>query len=711
MSHGRTIATVSRPVTDRLNATTFLAAGALAVVAALSIIAGGAAVFVLLRSGAWALLWLLAGWGLGWPLRRWLTPAAGEGLAAQAAFGISAMLLLDNVLGRLGVLQIGGGMGAWVVVVLGLLVLAEQYRRWLGSDAARPTGPANHLLWLALPPVVVLLLAACSAPGWLWSSEFGGYDALSYHLQLPKAWWGLGHVGGLEQNVYSHLPSFVEAGYYHLDVLIGDPVAAAPACQLLHTGMTLLSTAVAYRVARQLSGPIAGAASALLVLGTPWTIVVGSLAYNEMAVGLFLGGGLLVVLDDATRAQPVRRGIAVGLLAGAACGAKLTAVGFAAVPLGLVLLLTSGSVRRAVLAVTAAAIMAFVTVLPWLAANLLETGNPLFPFATGVFGLGHWTAQQAETFRAAHQSDLGFSGRLGQFWDQILRYGMGASPDPTEPWQPQWSLLPWLVLAGGFMGVVRSRLRPAAWRLLLVLIVQSVFWLGFTHLKSRFMVPAVVPGSILGGLLVAAAGDLVRSPRGRTVGIVVLAMLLLVHVCVPAMVFVREREGQPLAGIGASEVFTGEAHADALARPGLTAVERRELLASAPATLWINHLLGDEAQVLCVGVATPFYHEPGRSVYQTTWDRGPMSRVMRESRDDPGVWFCELRREGFTHLLVDPAMLERWERSSPPEGGWNDPLITAERIVGAAERYAEPVHRFSGGAVLYRLSIEGGKNH
>ena len=63
---------------------------------------------------------------------------------------------------------------------------------------------AAALLWTAAPAVAVLLVAACSAPGWLWASEFGGYDALSYHLQLPKEWLHLKKITTLDHNVYSH---------------------------------------------------------------------------------------------------------------------------------------------------------------------------------------------------------------------------------------------------------------------------------------------------------------------------------------------------------------------------------------------------------------------------------------------------------------------------------------------------------------------------
>ena len=43
-------------------------------------------------------------------------------------------------------------------------------------------------------------------------------------------------------------------------------------------------------------------------------------------------------------------------------------------------------------------------------------------------------------------------------------------------------------------------------------------------------------------------------------------------------------------------------------------------------------------------------------------------------------------------------MLLRWERS-----GWNDPLITAARVMDMAERHARLVQKFPDGEAIFRL--------
>ncbi|MGH7292410.1 MAG: hypothetical protein ACREJT_14425, partial [Myxococcota bacterium] len=289
------------------------------------------ALLVLAGALPFVVAWLAAACGFGWTLRRLLIPSGSDGLFLQAALGIAALLLLDAALGRIGFLQWRGSLGAWVVLAIGWALLFGQIRKEGRGKPMQLVAPP-WLAWLAAPAIAVLLLAACSAPGWLWASEFGGYDALSYHLQLPKEWLARGRIVPLDHNVYSFLPGYVEAAYYHLAVLLGDGIDAVYACQLLHASFTLIAVAMLARFVHRIAPPrvagLAGAIAAVVFLGTPWVIVVGSLAYNEMATLLMLAAGLLLL------SQPERwsigRGVVLGLFVGAACGAKLTALGFVA---------------------------------------------------------------------------------------------------------------------------------------------------------------------------------------------------------------------------------------------------------------------------------------------------------------------------------------------------------------------------------------------
>ena len=643
--------------------------------------AGLEAAWVLLRALPWALGWLVAAIGFGWPLRRLLAGDGRAGFAIQVGLGVAGLLILDAALGALGVLQIGGSLGAWVLLVAGLALAAEQARRWYtGGDRPLPYVPWP--VWTAAPAVAVLLIAACSAPGWLWASEFGGYDALSYHLQLPKEWLAAGRIEPLEHNVYSFLPGYVEAAYYHLAVLIGDGVEAVYACQVLHGGFTLLTAALVGGAAARHGGRVAGSVAAVIVVGTPWVVVVGSLAYNEMVVALLLAAGLLVV--EETGLSPGRRGAAVGLIAAAACGSKLTAVGFVAVPLGLLLLGLSHP-RRWLWIAACAGVAGLVGLLPYLLRNWAYAGNPVFPFAGEWLGLAHWVPEQAEAWTRSHLPGASFGARLEALWNEILRYGLGSSPDPAEPWRPQWSLLPWLALGGFVVAVRTGHRRSWAVRLIVVGGVQVLFWLLLTHLKSRFLLPAVVPAALLVG---AAAGVVTKGPFpvARPVLVVAAVIAALAWSCLPAAIFLRERGSAPSQMVGWADVVTGDR---------LTVADRRALAETSP-VVYLNHLAAPGSRTLMIGEARPLYYH-GRVAYQTTWDRGPLSRAMRRLGEHPSAWLDALREEGFTHLLVNNEMLARWADEE-----WNDPLLTTARVRAAAES-AQIERQWPGGFVLYRL--------
>lgn len=686
------------------------------------------ALLVLAGALPFVVAWLAAACGFGWPLRRLLIPSGSDKLHLQVALGIAALLVLDAALGRIGFLQWRGSLGAWIVLAIGWALLLGQHGQWAiaarWQPAAGPLIAPPWLAWLAAPAIAVLLLAACSAPGWLWASEFGGYDALSYHLQLPKEWLALGRIQPVNHNVYSFLPGYVEAAYYHLAVLHGDGIGAVYACQLLHAALTLIAAAMVARFVERLAPPLvksehewhrrpacaetrtgqrpvplsdltsapapprvaglAGAIAAVVFLGTPWVIVVGSLAYNEMATLLMLAAGLLLL------AQPERwtigRGVALGLLVGAACGAKLTALGFVALPL-FMFAFAAARPRPRIIDALAGIAAGTLTLLPYFIGNWTSAGNPVFPFATDLFGTAHWTADQGATFAAAHAPSGSLAARLVELWNQWLRYGFGPNPDASgfEPWWPQWSILPWLALVGGIVSLLSASTRRWAAGLLLVLALQVAFWLFFTHLKSRFLLPTAVPCAALAALGINVVLQRTSMHRALTI---MLAAAALAWSCMPLLLFRRERHGTPAWAIGAAALLAGD---------GLEREQAEQATGLGLVAVFLNHLLPADAKVLLIGDATPLYDRADVQ-YQTTWDRGPLSQAMREFPDDPQAWATALCRAGFTHVLLDAAMLERWQQSN-----WNDPLLTAQRVITMLEREGELLQNFPGGKAIYRL--------
>jgi len=642
----------------------------------------------LLLAGWAPLAYLIAAVGLG---RLWtpLFRAAGDPLGIQSACGLATLLSLSHGLGVLGLL--GGAAGPWIAVAIvaaGLLLAVHQFLRF-----ARGGGwePSLHPCWLVgVIGVAILLVAACNPPGYLWSSEFGGYDALSYHLQLPQEWLLTGRVWPVPHNVYSFLPSLVESAFVHLGAMTFAPTVAPPgepagllagdayrllSCQLLHAGITLLGAWLVGRVAAAAARRLgaveavartAAAAAATLVTLTPWTIVTGSLAYNEGALLALAAGAFLAVLDPAL--APARRGLLVGAIVGAACGAKPTALLFVGLPTGLLLLAVTPA-KSWPRAIGMGAAAGLVLLAPWLIRNLSASGNPVFPFAAALFpnevgGTGGWTAEQVARFASAHRFDGPLLRRLALLIlpDDAGHRGLG---------HPQWGLFfPVVLLSAGLL-LARARSLPVPGRrliaaLLLGLGVQVGLWLFTTHLQSRFLFPLIVPGAIVASLAAS------RLPRG-TAPTAICAILLLAQAALAVRVFTREGNGRPNAMLlPGPATLTGEAFRDHLSR--LSDADRDTQLEILPAEPFINLATPAGTRLYLLGDATPLYLARPLA-YATTWDASLMGEVIRAAPDAPDRWSASLRERGFDLVLVNLSEIARLERS-----GWNDPAITHEAV-------------------------------
>lgn len=633
-------------------------------------------------AGAW---WAMA-FGLGYPLRRALVGRRGDAVL-QSGLGLVAACFLAQILGSFGVLTADRAWPAWAVVGIGMGLCVLQLWR---TPAAERRSPDLSWLLPGIPGMGILLVASCSAPGWLWDSEFGGYDALSYHLQLPREWLQIGLVP-VEHNVYSYLPSAMEAAYLHVMALVGDPHAAAPACQMIHAGTVLLAAAGVARATKRVlargdatGGGWPAMVAAAVIWATPWCLVTGSLAYNDMAVAALLAVALgqLCGTSNEEEAGSARNLVSIAILAGGACAAKLTASGFVVVPLG-VGLLSLLPLRRWALAGATIAAGVVLLLLPMLLRNAGAGGNPVFPFATGVFGFAHWSAEQAARFNAGHSFDGSLVDRLIALWNEVFRYGIGPGPDPAEPWRAQWSLL-WLLAPVAAVLAWRSARRFTR-ALVLMVGCQILFWLFFTHLKSRFMLPAVAPVALLAG--VAAAGLVARSTFGRAgwVAIVVVTGATFF----PLVLFAQERRGAPALAVGQVLAATGEAFGPA---PVHAAEEELAAVRQANGPAWtINVSLPPGARILAEGESAPFWYE--RPVaYHTVWDRPLVTADTQSLR--------ELQAQGFTHVLLNRGMLARWRAS-----GWLDPRVDEGHLDGLLQKGARKIATWPGGLELYELRV------
>jgi hypothetical protein len=586
------------------------------------------------------------------------------------------------------------------------------------------------LVALALP-VGVLIASASTAPGWLWQTEFGGYDALTYHLLLPREWLDAGRMATLEHNVYSALPSFMEASFMQVLAFAPDAKLAGTWAQWLHTVIALAAALACAGAARSVARD-AGASTeaiaasgwlaAIALLSTPWIIATGSLAYTELPVVMAVALVVMLVID---RDAPIRATVlAVAIVCAAAVGAKGNAAGALVLPAMIAVVAAHRARARTLMAsCLMGAVIGAVALVPWWLRNWIDAGQPLFPFAPALGPGDWWTLEQQRTFAAAHEAPTGWG--LAALWNEWLRFGIGPTPNAAEPWRPQWLLLPWL----GLIGVVAS-LRPRQGRVpwgglvLAVLVVANLmFWLGFTHQKSRFLVPIAAPmaiaaGVLLGSLATRRTVDGAGAPndalaRERThgepidakcgppnalartlrtgVGVLAIGMAC----AVPWWYATDGRAGAPAAAIGAEEVFTGEALGAELRAANAGDDAWLETAREASPAFVLNEMLEPCDRVIALGECRGWYCNRIPD-YHTVWDRGPLERMLASGMPAPEC-VRELRTTGYSHVVVDHLMLRRWRAS-----GWLDAGITDDRVSDFLD-LLDPVATTAGECSIHRI--------
>lgn len=707
---------------------------------------------------------LLAGWGLAHPLLRLINrntaAAAPAGGALQWGVGLAIMLWLCHALGVLGLLS--GPNAQYVALAVILIGLASALMAFMAHVREREPVPALSIA--ALPAalgITVLFLAALSPPGWLWQTEAGGYDTLSYHAQLALEWarpapHGPGRLWPLEHNVYSFLPSYMEGAFLFIHVALSGGAIASPTpaanntlgllgndgwglavCQMLHAGTVLIAACLTGSLVRRIllhvsasatvsssrdatlaeTSPepspeaarrarharLAGDLAASIVLCTPWVVVTGSMMYNEGAV-LALFAAALVASIPHPGVSPIARAALVGLLMGCACACKPTAM-FLCVPTAALALIFTTPGRSLLPALLAGTIGGLITFGPPLIRNWLASGSPIFPAGTSIFGTAHWSAEQALRFAGAHASP-GFV--------ESLRLLVSTTPDATslgaEPrgiWHSQFAALwPASVCAAALImlrGTARHR-----WTLALAtvgVIIAIIWWAGFSHAQSRFLMPLIVP---LASAIGVAAGLCLRdraNSRGLlpktawTMGAAFFAIVSLLGgvMCVRTYLVAGARPGYSpnavlVSGVGA---FTGES-----ARQQALETQDPAELASINAALgpvqFTNLTLQPGDSVMLLGLATPLYWQ-WPTAYHTTWDARSMCDAIEARPDDPAMWTAALQRDAkaqlghnVTHVLIDFSELQRLQLS-----GWYDKRLTRGSLERWLQSETEPVRLFT----------------
>jgi hypothetical protein len=417
-------------------------------------------------------------------LLRFVTGAGlGLGLLSLILLGLS-LAGFANRISLIALMIACGGAGLTLLLREHRTQLREPLAPFIRATLGRPvTWP-----WLcvaAMPALAISISGACLPAGMLWwPNDPHPYDVLAYHLQVPREWYEAGRMIPLHHNVFSFFPFNAEMHFLASMILRGGPWEGVYTAQFLCVGFAIVTVLTIYAGAPRVSPSkaadgIGGLIAAVLVAVMPWTVMLSCVTYVESMLIMFASLAVVWALRAMRETEPtraVRAMLLAGVMAGFAAGVKLTAVPMLllAIPLAIAI------ARPRLLLGCAGFLLAAVLVLsPWLVRNAIWTGgNPVFPLAMKAVGHGHFTPVQVERFERAHippPDQSSPAARVRRFTDEILIH-----------WQYGYALWPLALVA-----LVQERRNRQIWACMVMLLVMSVVWIGFTHLIGRFFILAV----------------------------------------------------------------------------------------------------------------------------------------------------------------------------------------------------------------------------
>lgn len=556
-------------------------------------------------------------------------PLRVEPLDPAEQVGLFGLLALA-VLGWLTFFLLLVGFSPWWS--LAALVMVCMFKRSTEAPRIQVRSPLflAALVILALPPLISTLAPSTTLE----------WDALAYHFAVPKLWReGMTYIPFIH---HSNFPFLVD-NLFTLAYPLGE--SAMKTVTLLYLGFGVVAV---FGLARRWFGVAAGWWAALALMGAPVVMWESGTGYIDVAHGLYAGLGLLYGAEAIRSDRPVFRWLA-GILLGCAMASKYTGLQTAAVAMLVYGVCALPAKRPAALKTIALpALVGLLIACPWYVRNVLNTGNPVYPFLYERFGGSDWSGPQAEWYRNEQQT-FGV-GRTGSGRDPTalphavlgLAYQPGRYVNPgQESGQgfPMGALGPALLLASlaWLLAKRESRATDAAVPIgptLAMIGLGFVPWF-FLSQQSRYLTTLVPPLAVLlGGAVVRFRFDPLR--RGP----------ILVGLAAVQAAYTLWLIGSPVTADQLSVVLGRESRSEYVERRVAFAAPARRLNEIVPKTGRVA--LYDEVFGWFLDVPY-FWANPGHS------NRIPYARL-----PDGAAFANEMKRQGFTHLYVNL-------QASPPD--------------------------------------------
>jgi hypothetical protein len=244
------------------------------------------------------------------------------------------------------------------------------------SNSRREMGTGDRA-WKMITGVAVLIALICAlAP----ETE---YDALWYHLGLPKLWLEHGYLVDLPTDYVSLYPMTWEL-VFGFGLALGGAIAA----KLLHFSCLLLTGLLVYQLAWRFMPNASPWLAVACFVTVPIIVWEASTAYIDLALALHVGLAIYAILRFAKGLSWQWFGL-TAIHLGLALATKHLALFVLAITVGglaVFLWLKERHFYRAIAFPVSLGLCSLLLPLPWYLRSWLASGNPVFPELFEVFG-------------------------------------------------------------------------------------------------------------------------------------------------------------------------------------------------------------------------------------------------------------------------------------------------------------------------------------
>ncbi len=557
---------------------------------------------------------------------------------------------------------------AWATAVLvgliGALPLAGRARHAMHSNWAQLGNDGRFVVGLTGLFGVVVLLGCLLAPM--------DYDALEYHLALPRHYLVWGAIRPTPLNFYAVFPQGAEMLFMGALAWVPKAFAGSILANALHAAALLSALPGCFYAARRWAGGVeAGCAAVLLIVSTYFATWAAGRAHVEL-FQLQAASAALACLALPANAWPKRGSavIATGIAAGWGACLKYTSIPCIALPLAVVWMVLGRrtpsekpTVPQRLLPPILFGLTALALWAPWGLRNLIRTGDPLFPLLVDWLPWADWDPILQHQFTIIHtrppipvlQTGLELFGQFAGGMREV-------DPDAANRLGPLFWVLPWAALAAWRSRAIRVL---AAWYVVVILL-----WLTTTFQVQRYVFFLAPAAAILATAGWDQIGAQVHKERVAVRVALALALLWLPF-------HLRYSWGARMyANILGADVRGAE-------RPQGVTLEDEVF-----AYLWhgpsggnefrfwdtLDHLTRAGLPIWLLGEAQTYHVHPNGLTYATVFTRHPLEELVK-SADSPDDLRQALIEAG------DPALAFHWEELARLETSrtFVDPLTGEEQ--------------------------------